>query len=561
MKAAELLVRCLENEGVQFVFGVPGEEVLDIMDALARSSIRFIVTRHEQGAAFMADAYGRLTGKAGVCLATLGPGATNLTTGIADAQLDFAPLVAITGQTGLERLHKESHQFVDVVKIFEAVTLWNIRVHRPETIPEVVRKAFRMAEQEKPGATHIELTTDVQEAEVDDGLRPLTPRRARRPSPDRTALRHAADVIARARFPVILAGYSAVRRREAAMELRRFASRFGIPVTHTFMGKGAVSDYEPLSLMPVGLPGNADLCTSGLCGADTVICVGYDQVEYHPERWNPRCDKRIVHIDYTPSEVDRFYRPEVEVVADIRESLELLGSVLQYQPSEKAQGKLAELTALVARERRPAPVENGVPVHPMRLVQAARQALGEEDILISDVGAHKLWLGRYFPAYLPKTVLISNGYSAMGFGLPAGLAAKLVYPDRRVLVCTGDGGFLMSCAELETAVRLGLAVVVLVWQDNSYGMIKWKQQLEGKAPFGVDFGNPDFAALARSFGAFGYQVGPDDDLSAVLEEAFHQGKPAVVAVPVDGDENLRLSHRLRSLPCPFPDDCLSRRDG
>jgi acetolactate synthase-1/2/3 large subunit len=558
MKAAELLVRCLENEGVRFVFGVPGEEVLEIMDALSRSSIRFIVTRHEQGAAFMADAYGRLTGRAGVCLATLGPGATNLTTGIADAQLDFAPLVAITGQTGLERLHKESHQFVDVVKIFEAVTQWNIRVHRPETIPEVVRKAFKVAEQEKPGAAHIEITTDLQEAEVREDVGPLTPRRARRPSPDRTALQHAADVIARSRFPLILAGSSAVRKPEAAMELRRFARRFGIPVTHTFMGKGVLSDYDPLSLMPVGMPGAIDLCTSGLCLADTVICVGYDQIEYHSQRWNPRADKRIVHIDYTPSEVDRFYRPEVEVVADIRESLETLGSILRYQPSRRTQEMVEHLSTLVAQERGSVP-EDGFPVKPLRLVHEMRKVLGEEDILVSDVGAHKLWIGRYFPAHLPNTVLISNGYSAMGFGLPAGLAAKLVYPDRRVLVAAGDGGFLMTCHELETAVRLGLGLVIVVWVDNAYGLIKWKQQTESKAPFGVDFGNPDFAQLARSFGAVGYELGPEDDVGRVLEEAFRRGRPAVVSVAVEEQENLRLTERLRSFPCPAEEDCLRPR--
>lgn len=558
MKAAELLVRCLENEGVRFVFGVPGEEVLEIMDALSRSSIRFIVTRHEQGAAFMADAYGRLTGRAGVCLATLGPGATNLTTGIADAQLDFAPLVAITGQTGLERLHKESHQFVDVVKIFEAVTQWNIRVHRPETIPEVVRKAFKVAEQEKPGAAHIEITTDLQEAEVREDVGPLTPRRARRPSPDRTALQHAADVIARSRFPLILAGSSAVRKPEAAMELRRFARRFGIPVTHTFMGKGVLSDYDPLSLMPVGMPGAIDLCTSGLCLADTVICVGYDQIEYHSQRWNPRADKRIVHIDYTPSEVDRFYRPEVEVVADIRESLETLGSILRYQPSRRTQEMVEHLSTLVAQERGSVP-EDGFPVKPLRLVHEMRKVLGEEDILVSDVGAHKLWIGRYFPAHLPNTVLISNGYSAMGFGLPAGLAAKLVYPDRRVLVAAGDGGFLMTCHELETAVRLGLGLVIVVWVDNAYGLIKWKQQTESKDPFGVDFGNPDFAQLARSFGAVGYELGPEDDVGRVLEEAFRRGRPAVVSVAVEEQENLRLTERLQSFPCPAEEDCLRPR--
>ncbi|MBI4307718.1 MAG: acetolactate synthase large subunit [Chloroflexi bacterium] len=560
MRAAELLVKCLENEGVRYVFGVPGEEILEIIDSLRNSSIRFIVTRHEQGAAFMANAYGRLTGQAGVCLATLGPGATNLTTGIADATLDFAPLVAITGQTSLDRVHKESHQFVDVVSIFEKITKWNTRAARPEVIPEVVRKAFKLAQQEKPGACHIELTMDVQRMQATEDAAPLPSRRIRRASPDKLALERAAALISEAKAPLVLAGSSAVRRPDAAMELRRFAKRFNIPVTHTFMGKGAMPDYDPLSLMPLGMPGGNDLCASGVGHADLVIAVGYDQVEYHPERWNAGRSKRIVHIDYTPSEVDRFYRPEVEVVADIRETLELLGNLLRYNISEDELGCTQALSAAAIAERNDSASGTSFPMKPQEIIRDLRQALGEEDILVSDVGAHKVWIARYYPAYLPGTVLISNGYAAMGFALPSAIAAKLVFPGRRVVAAVGDGGFLMSVMELETAVRLGLPIVVVVWVDGGYGLIKWKQEAEKRAVFGVDFGNPDWVRLAESFGAKGYQVEQAGDFPRMLEKALASAQSSVIAVPVDSEENLKLTQRLAEMPCPVAARCQIRHN-
>jgi len=559
MHAAELLIRCLETEGVRFVFGVPGEEILEIMDGLRNSSIRFIVTRHEQGAAFMADAYGRLTGNAGVCLATLGPGATNLTTGIADATLDFAPLVAITGQTSLDRVHKESHQFVDVVRILEKITKWNIRATRPEVIPEVVRKAFMLAQQEKPGACHIELTTDVQRAETQADVTPLMTRPARRSSPDGLALERAAKLIGEARSPLILAGSSAVRRPEAAMELRRFAKNSGIPVTHTFMGKGAMPDHDPLSLMPLGMPGGNDICGSGMCHADVVIAVGYEQVEYPPERWNHDCSKHIVHIDYMPSEVDRFYRTDVEVVADIRETLEQLGGLVRYTASEDEKECVRALSAAASAERRGDVDGTSVPVKPQEIIREIRQALGEEDILVSDVGAHKMWIARYYPTYLPGTVLLSNGYSAMGFGLPAAIAAKLAFPERKVVAAVGDGGFLMTLMEMETAVRLGLPVTVVVWVDRSYGLIKWKQEAEHRTVFGVDFGNPDWVKLAESFGAKGYLVERPGDLHRMLEAALGSTQSSVIAVPVDAEENMRLTRRMAEAPCPVGDRCQKHR--
>ncbi|MBI4299830.1 MAG: acetolactate synthase large subunit [Chloroflexi bacterium] len=548
MRAADLLVKCLENEGVKYVFGVPGEEVLDLIDALSQSSIRFIVTHHEQGAAFMADAYGRLTGHAGVCIATLGPGATNLTTGIADATLDFAPLVAITGQTNLDRIHKESHQFVDVLTILKAVTIWNTRITRPDVIPEIVRKAFKLAEEEKPGAVHIELTQDV--AAMPASGEPLKPYRARRSSPDRQALQTAANIIAGAKSPLILAGGSAVRRPEAAKELRRFARRFHMPVTHTFMGKGAMAEDDPLAMLPLGMPGGGDLCASGMCHADLVIAIGYDQVEYHPNRWNADLDKRIIHIGYTSSEVDRYYRPEVEVVGDIRETMALLSDIVTYQASGEEMENIKTLSRLARAEREYGSTDGHFPVRPQHLVKALRDALGPEDILVSDVGAHKVWLARFYPAYEPNTVLISNGYAAMGFGLPAAIAAKLVYPERKVMAVSGDGGFAMVSAELETAARLHLPIVNVIWVDGGYGLIKWKQEVEGRRVTGVDFGNPDFVRLAEAYGAAGYAISNPDDLPHVLAEALELDRPSIVAVPVDYRENLKMSRRLTEMPCP-----------
>jgi acetolactate synthase I/II/III large subunit len=554
--AGSLLVECLESEGAEYVFSVPGEETMAVLDALSRSeSVRHVTTRHEQGAAFMADVYGRLTGRPGVAMATLGPGATNLVTGIADAFLDRAPLVAITGQTGIDKLHKEAHQFVDVVAMLDPVTKWNARVERASSVPEIVRKAFRVAALEKPGPTHIELPEDIAATEVADGLLPIPRSRTDFPEPTDETIGRAARLIAASRRPIVLAGNGVLRRR-ASPELRAFARGLHVPVAVTFMGKGAVDDRSHLSLMAVGLQARDHVLT-GFDRADLVISVGYDPVEYAPGRWNPGGTKQVVHIDTTPAEVDTSYRPSVELIGDIDGSLRrLLDALLPLGISGRdASARHAAKEILVNADLRTSLLEDlrayeaddGWPIKPQRAIADLRAALGPDDIVVSDVGAHKIWVARLYQAYEPNTVIISNGFAAMGISLPGAIAAKLVHPDRKVVALCGDGGFLMNSQELETAKRIGANVCVVVWRDDGYGLIDWKQRNEFGRPFGVEFDNPDFVAFAQSFGIAGYRAASSADLLPTLRRALDEDGPSVVEVPIDYRENLRLTDRLGAL--------------
>ena len=548
MTAARLLVQCLEAEGCEYVFSVPGEETMDILDALADSeSIRHITTRHEQGAAFMADVYGRLTGRCAVAMATLGPGATNLVTGIADAFLDRAPMVVLTGQVGSDKLHKESHQFVDIVEMFRPVTKWNQRVERIDAIPEIVRKAFRVAELEKPGPTHIELPENRAQMPPESGdlTRPLEPHSAYFPEPTDEAIAHAARLVAASDRPLILAG-NGVLRRHASDELRRLAHELEIPVAVTFMGKGAIDDRDELSLMAVGLQAR-DHVLSGFDRADLIICIGYDPVEYAPDRWNPDGRKRIVAIDTQPAEVDASYQPDVELIGDIDGSVARLRAVLPQVKARARHDDHLRLREAILGELHANESDDGWPIKPQKAIFDLRRALGPEDIVICDVGAHKVWTARLFQAYEPNTVIISNGFAAMGISLPGAIAAKLVHPDRKVVALAGDGAFLMNSQELETAKRIGANVTVVVWRDNGYGLIDWKQRNEFGRPFGVEFGNPDLVAYAQSFGIAGFRAESSADLYPTLMRALETDGPSVVDVPIDYAENVRLTERLGRL--------------
>ncbi len=544
--AAELLVRCLENEGVKYVFGLPGEEIVDVLDALSRSTqIQLVVTRHEQGAAFMADVYGRVSTYPGVCLATLGPGATNLITGIADATLDRAPLVAITGQAGLERVHKESHQYIDVVQMLRPITKWNARVELAESLPEMVRKAFRLARLEKPGATHLELPEDVAAALVPATLAPLPVRRTTYPAPTAATLAAAAERIAAAQRPVVLAGNGVIRREAsghgAAAGLAAFAHALTIPVLTTFMGKGAFDARDPLAGPAVGLqrPG-ADLARHPLLAdADLVITVGYDLVEWAPALWNPDGSKEIIHVDSTPAEIDGHYLPTVEVVGEIGAALTELAALCAATP-RRARPPAHPASADAYGSLQPFATDPSVPMKPQRIVWELRQALGDDDILISDVGAHKLWLASYYPAYRPNTLIISNGLATMGLAVPGGLAARLAQPTRRVVAVSGDGGFLMNSQELETAQRLRVPYVNVVWLDGRYGVIELNQQRRLGHTFGVEFGNPDLVAYARSFGLPAWAVEAADDFLPLLRRALALDMPSLIVVPVDPRENQHL---------------------
>jgi acetolactate synthase-1/2/3 large subunit len=561
--AAQLLVECLVAEGCEYVFSVPGEETMDVLDALgalaagaaAGKGPRHVTTRHEQGAAFMADVYGRLTGRAAVAMATLGPGATNLLTGIADAHLDRAPMVAITGQASSDKLHKEAHQVVDIVRMFEPVTKWNARVERVEAIPEIVRKAFRVALLEKPGPTHIELPENVAASEVAPDATPLHPGRTYFPEPTDEAIAHAADLIATSQRPLVLAGNGVLRRR-AAPELRAFARGLHVPVAATFMGKGAIDDRSHLSLMAVGLQAR-DHVLSGFDRADLVICVGYDLVEYAPARWNPDGRKRIVHIDTQPAEVDAQYRPEIELVGDIDGTLRRLLTAVQPRGiSGRDAGERhdaretlvhADLRTALLEELAAGTRSDALPITPQRAIADLREALGADDIVVSDVGAHKVWVARLYQTYEPNTVIISNGFAAMGISVPGAIAAKLVHPERKVVALCGDGGFLMNSQELETAKRIGANITVIVWRDDGYGLIDWKQRNEFGRPFGVEFGNPDFVAFAESFGIAGFRPSSASELLPLLKRALDVDGPALVEVPIDYRENLRLTEQLGAL--------------
>ena len=543
MKASDLFVKCLEEEGIEYIFGVPGEENADFMMSLDKSSkIKFILTRHEQGAAFMAEIYGRLTGNPAGCLGTLGPGATNLITGVADSNMDRAPMLVFTGQGSSQRLHKESHQIMDVVKMFEPVTKWATSILHPDTIAEIIRKAVRLARTEKPGAVHIELLEDVAKMETDTV--PLKPIRFRRSVPDDQVVDKAFDVIRNAKRPIILAGNGCIRKR-ASKQLRRFCEQTGIGVISTFMAKGSVDMDADYCLYTIGL-GTKDRVGLAIDDADVVLTLGFDMVEYHPNLWNPSGAKNIIHADFLPAEIDANYLPELELIGDLAHTLWMLNERveksggLQFDLARQAEIR-EEMAADLAEH---AGDETVGSIRPQKALWDARQVLGPEDILLSDVGAHKMWIARHYHCHEPNTCLIPNGFCSMGFALPGAIAASLVYPERRILAIAGDGGFLMNVQEMETAKRLNSNLVVLVWEDGGYGLIAWKQENEFKRHTDLSFGNPDWLELASAFGWHGHRVENSVDLQSTLENAFNETGPSLVVIPIDYRENQLLTKKL-----------------
>jgi acetolactate synthase-1/2/3 large subunit len=538
-KASDLFVECLEAEGVGHVFGIPGEETLDLNESLEDSSITFVPVRHEQGGAYMADMYGRLTRRAGVCLGTLGPGATNLITGVADAFLDRSPLVALTGQADLERMHKESHQHIDVVSMFRPVTKWNVRLQSSRVIPEVVRKAFKVAQAQKPGPTHIELPEDVMADTVDAEPLPVQ-LRVRRPEPSADELLDAAAVIRAADHPVVLAG-NGVARVGAAAALREFARATGIGVAETFMGKGLLDYEDPRALGTVGLQ-SRDYALAGFDEADVVITVGYDLVEHAPRNWNPDRDKTIVCIDTVSPEVDEHFMTEANLVGDIEHILERLAEELRDTNRGSAAG--SRLNEIVLGRFEAGRGDDNFPACPPRALWEIREALGPRDMLISDVGLHKLWIARMFPAHEPDTVFIANGLAGMGLALPTAIAAKLVHPERNVVTVNGDGGFLMNMQELETAVRLRTAIVNVIWENSQFGSIVWKQDKKFGRHFGTDFTNPDFVGLAGAFGMPAWRIEAIDDFGPTLRRALDLDVPSLIVLPIDYSLDVAISQEL-----------------
>jgi acetolactate synthase-1/2/3 large subunit len=537
-KASDLFVQCLEAEGVRYVFGIPGEETLDLNESLEDSSITFVPVRHEQGGAYMADMYGRLTQRAGVCLGTLGPGATNLITGVADAFLDRSPLVALTGQADLLRMHKESHQHIDIVNMFAPVVKWNARLNSSTVIPEVVRKAFKVAQEQKPGPTHIELPEDVMGETIDAEPLPSNLHR-RRLEPGAQELLRAAEVIRTAEHPIVLAG-NGIARTGAAAALREFARSTGIGVAETFMGKGSLDFEDPRALGTVGLQAR-DYALAGFEDADVVITVGYDLVEHAPSHWNPRKNKRIICVDTVPPEVDEHFITEVDLVGDLYHILTRLTEELRDMRRETPASRLDDI---VLGRLEAAKDDDAFPFQPPRVLWEIRQALGRRDMLVSDVGLHKLWISRMFPAHEPNTVFIANGLAGMGIALPTAIAAKLVHPDRKVVTVNGDGGFLMNVQELETAVRLKTPIVNVIWENAQYGSIVWKQDKKFGRHFGVDFTNPDFVKLADAFGMPAWRCESVDDFGQHLRRALTLDVPSLIVVPIDYSLDVSISQEL-----------------
>ena len=544
MNAAELFVRCLENEDVDYIFGIPGEENIDMMDTLLDSTIRFVTTRHEQGAAFMADVYGRLTGRAGVCLSTLGPGATNLVTGVADANMDRAPVVAIAGQAATTRMHKESHQHLDLVSLFAPITKYSTQIREPEIIPEVVRKAFKQAIAEKPGVSFIDFPENIAGADV-EGKEPLRVQAAATPEPPEAKVAQAAEIISSARHPIIMAGNGIIRSR-ATEQLQAFAEKLQIPVATTFMAKGAIPFSHPLSLGTVGLQAH-DYVDCGFDRADVIICVGYDMIEYHPYLWHHEKHAQLLHIDETPAEVDEHYILAAGVIGDVGESLQRIGELArpQHEPN------LGTLRDFVLREHSEHAENPAFPMVPQRILWDLRQVLEPEDIVVSDVGAHKMWTARLYEAERPNTCIISNGFASMGIGVPGAIAAKLAHPERTALTVTGDAGFLMNCQEIETALRIGTPIIILIWTDSEYGLIHWHQLRHFGRPSHITFNNPDFVKFAESFGAKGYRVEAADQLVPTLKQAIADDTVVIIDCPVDYSENMKLTEKLGNLVCPI----------
>ena len=550
MKASDLFVRCLEVEGIEYVFGVPGEENADFVMSLSKSKkIQFILTRHEQGAAFMADVYGRLTGQPAGCLGTLGPGATNLVTGVANANMDRSPLLVLTGQGSTARQHKESHQIMDAVSMFRAVTKWSASIIQADSLPEIVRKAVRIARSEKPGAVHLELPEDVAKHETD--AEPISPIRFRRPIPAGEQVDRAFEMLCRARNPVILAGNGCIRTR-ASQQLRMFCEQNNIGVISTFMAKGCVDMEEDYCLFTIGL-GAKDRVACAIDAADVVLALGYDMVEYHPHLWNPDGLKTIIHADFLPAEIDVHYHPEVELVGDLAQTLAMLNE------RARAHGKM---DWDLSREKRVREEMQGDfaaykdddtegRLRPQKVLWDVREVMGPSDILLSDVGAHKMWIARHYHCHEPNTCLIPNGFCSMGFALPGAISAGLVHPTRRILAICGDGGFLMNVQEMETASRLGVSIVVMVWEDGGYGLISWKQEQQFNSHTELEFTNPDWLDLARAFGWHGHLVTASRDLEATLETAFEEKGPSLVVVPIDYKENMRLIKHLGEIVCPI----------
>lgn len=536
MKTADLFVKALENEGVEYIFGIPGEENLDFLDALQHSSIKLIVTRHEQGAGFMAANYGRLTGKPGVCLSTLGPGATNLVTPAAYAQLGGMPMLIITGQKPIKASKQALFQIIDTVNMMRPITKFTKQVVHGNTVAAIVREAFRIAVEERPGAVHIELPEDIAAEEASERI--YTVENIRRPDADNTAIKQAIEMISSATMPLVLIGAGANRKR-ASKALTRFVEKTGIPFFNTQLGKGVIDERHDSYLGTAALS-ESDFLHCAIDRADLIINVGHDEVE-KPPFFMSDGGAKVIHINFNAAEVDPVYFPQLDVIGDIATSINRLTDKLTPQPhwdfsyyyrvKQEVQERLSHYSE-----------DDRFPVLPQAAVATIRRCMGEHDILALDNGIYKVWFARNYPCYDNNTLLLDNALATMGAGLPTAMMAKLHHPDRKVMAVCGDGGFMMNSQELETAVRLDLDLVVVIFNDNGFGMIKWKQQGMGFKDFGLSFGNPDFVKYAESYGAVGHRPESFPEFARILEQSLNSKGVHLIDLAIDYSLNHSILH-------------------
>jgi len=537
MKASDLFVKALEAEGVEYVFGIPGEENLDLLNSLRVSKIKLILNRHEQAAGFMAATYGRLTGKAGVCLSTLGPGATNLVTAAAYAQLGAMPMLMITGQKPIKTSKQGHFQIVDIVDMMRPLTKYTQQIVSGDNIPSRVREAFRLAEEERPGAVHLELPEDIAAEETRQGIIPKSS--VRRPVAEEKAIQQAIKLIEASKRPLLLVGAGANRKLTCKM-LRRFVANTGIPFFSTQMGKGVLDERDPLFLGNAALSDH-DFLHRAIDKADLIINVGHDVVEKPPFFMHPN-GLQVIHINFSSAVVDPVYFPQVEVVGDVANSIWQICERLKPQPSWDF-SYFMRVREKVEEHIREGAEDNRFPIYPQRLVADVRKVMTDNGIIALDNGVYKIWFARNYKAYSPNTVLLDNALATMGAGLPSAMAARLVHPNRRVMAICGDGGFMMNSQEIETAVRLQMNLVVLILQDDAYGMIKWKQAAMNFDEYGLDYGNPDFVKYAESYGAHGWRITCAEDLIPVMEECHATPGVHIIDVPVDYSDNDRILNR------------------
>jgi len=544
MNASELFVRSLETEGVKYIFGVPGEENLHFLEAVRNSSITMVTTRHEQSAAFMAATFGRLTGKTGVALSTLGPGATNLVTASAYAQLGGMPMLMITGQKPIWKSKQGAFQIVNTVDMMRPVTKFTKQIINGDSVAASVREAFRQAEEERPGAVHLELPEDVAVDKTD--VEPFEVKRVRRPVAEGKAITEAVRMIEAAKRPLLLIGAGANRKLTAKM-LREFVDATGIPFFNTQMGKGVIDERHPLFIGTAALSAG-DYIHCAVDAADLIINIGHDVVEKPPFIMK-RGGQQVIHLNFCSARVDQIYFPQLEVIGDIANAVWQIKEQIKKQdhwdfsPMLRAREKL--LTHIAENDQ-----DASFPIKPQRVVRMVRDAMPSDGVVCLDNGMYKLWFARHYQAHAPNTLLLDNALATMGAGLPSAMAAAMLYPERKVMAICGDGGFMMNSQELETAVRLGLHLVIVILNDNGYGMIQWKQAGMNLPDFGLNFKNPDFVKYAEAYGAHGVRAERTEDVPAILESALNTPGVHLIELPVDYSENDRvLNKELKQIVC------------